>query len=241
MDGVPAASGQLVGAIRTALAARGDPERAVGQQRYMKSALPFHGLTVPQVRALVRKVVAAHPVPDRASWLAAVTTLWDEATHREQRYAAIGVLRDRRYRDWLIPDEALLGLVRHLVTSGAWWDLVDELSHVAGDLLASDRPTMTAVLRGWSREQDLWLRRVSIIAQLGAREATDVELLTYAVEGSIDDPDFFARKAIGWALRDYSKTDAAWVRKYVAAQASRLSPLSRREALKWLEAQATAD
>ncbi|MFT4215939.1 MAG: DNA alkylation repair protein [Micropruina sp.] len=240
MDGVPKASARLVEAIRTALAEGGDPERAVGQQRYMKSALPFYGLTVPQVRVLVRSVVTAHPVPDRVSWLAAVAALWDEATHREERYAAIGVLRHRRYRDWLLPDEDLLGLLRHLVTSGAWWDLVDELSHVAGDLLASDRPAMTTVLRAWSREPDLWLRRVSIIAQLGARDRTDIDLLTYAIEGSIDDPDFFARKAIGWALRDYSKTGADWVRGYVAAQASQLSPLSRREAVKWLEARGSA-
>ena len=230
----------LVAALRTALAEGADPVRATGQQRYMKSAMPYLGLPMPQVRRVVTTVIAAHPLPDRPTWLATVRALWDEATHREQRYAAIGVLRHRRYRTWLIPDDELLGLLRHLVTSGAWWDLVDELSHVAGDLLASDRPAMTAILRGWSREPDLWLRRTSIIAQLGAREATDLDLLSYAIEGSIDDPDFFARKAIGWALREYSKTDAAWVRGYLAARASRLSPLSRREALKWLAARGSA-
>ncbi|MFT3971508.1 MAG: DNA alkylation repair protein [Micropruina sp.] len=231
----------LFEALHAALAAGADPERASGQQRYMKSAMPYLGLTMPQVRTAVRAEVPAHPLPNRPAWLTVVATLWDDATHREHRYAAIGVLRHRSYRDWLVPDEALLSLLRHLVTSGAWWDLVDELSHVAGDLLASDRLTMTAVLREWSRDPDLWLRRVSIIAQLGARGSTDVELLSYAIDGSIDDPDFFARKAIGWALREYSKTDAAWVRRYLAAQSSRLSPLSRREALKWLAAHPTAD
>ena len=231
---------RLADALRSALVDGADPVRAVAQQRYMKSAMPYLGLPMPEVRSVVRAVVAAHPLPDRPTWLATVRALWDEATHREQRYAAIGVLRHRSYRAWLLPDDALLGLLRHLVTSGAWWDLVDELSHVVGDLLTSDRPPMTAVLRGWSREPDLWLRRTSIIAQLGARDATDLDLLSFAIEGSIDDPDFFARKAIGWALREYSKTDAAWVRGYVAAQASRLSPLSRREALKWLEARGSA-
>ena len=78
--------------------------------------------------------------------------------------------------------------------------------------------------------------RVGLISQTRYEwTLTDLALLTYAIEGSIDDRDFFARKAIGWALREYSKTDAGWVRGYVAAQASRLSPLSRREALKWLE------
>lgn len=234
------ASAELIGALHAALSAAADPERALGQQRYMKSAMPYHGLTMPQLRLVVRTAVAAHPLPNRSTWLATIRTLWDEATHREQRYAAIGVLRHRSCRGWVVPDEKLLGLLRHLVITGAWWDLVDELAHVAGDLLASDRATMTALLRGWSREPGLWLRRISIIAQLGAREATDVDLLSYAIEGSLDDPDFFARKAIGWALREYSKTDAAWVRAYVAAQASRLSPLSRREALKWLDARTDA-
>ena len=225
---------RLADALRAALAAGADPVRAAGQQRYMKSAMPYLGLTMPQVRLVVRTVATDHPLPDRPGWLATITTIWEDASHREHRYAAIGVLRHRRYRAWVVPDEALLGLLRHLVTTGAWWDLVDELSHVAGDLLASERATMTAVLRDWSREPDLWLRRVSIIAQLGARGATDVDLLRYAIEGSIADPDFFARKAIGWALREYSKTDEAWVRGYVGANAGRLSPLSAREALKWL-------
>ena len=72
---------------------------------------------------------------------------------------------------------------------------------------------------------------------MAAKKKTDLDLLYSAIEPNLADKEFFLRKAIGWALRDYSKTDAAWVRKYVAAQASRLSPLSRREALKWLEAQ----
>lgn len=223
----------LAAALRTALASRADPERAAGQQRYMKSAMPFHGVTMPQVRALVRSVVAEHPLPDRAAWLAVVRSLWDEATHREQRHAALGVLRHRRHRAWAsVADDDLLGLLRHLITSGAWWDLVDDASHALGDLLLADRTTMTAVLRDWSREPDLWLRRSAIIAQLGARERTDTDLLGYTIEGSLDDPDFFARKAIGWALREYSKTDETWVRRFVAGHA--LSPLSRREALKWL-------
>lgn len=219
--------------MTAALAAQTDPVRAEGQQRYMKSAMPFYGLTTPQVRTVVREVLADCPVPDRATWIAIVRTLWDGATHREERYAALGVVRSRAYRRWLVADDALVGLLRHLITTGAWWDLVDETSHVVGELLRVDRATMTPLLRGWSREQDLWLRRASIIAQLGFREHTDLDLLTYAIEGSIDDPDFFARKAIGWALREYAKTDADWVREFVRVH-GRLSSLSKREALKHL-------
>lgn len=216
------------------MAAQADPERAAGQQRYMKSAMPYYGLVTPKVREVVKTAVAEFPLPDRQAWLDAISALWDEATHREERYAALGVLRHRRYQALLIPDEVMFTLLRHLITSGAWWDLVDELAHVAGDLLATDRAAMTEVLRGWSREENLWLRRVSIISQLWAKNATDLALLDYAITGSLDDTDFFARKAIGWALREYAKTDPDWVRDYVERRAERLSNLSRREALKHL-------
>ncbi len=219
--------------IRVALVDRADPGRAADQQRYMKSAMPYLGLTMPEVHGVVRTLMADRPLPDRVTWLSAVRTVWDAATHREQRYAALGVLRHRTCRIWLTPDDSLLNLLRHLITSGAWWDLVDDTAHVVGDLLRSDPGTMNPLLRSWSREPDLWLRRAAIIAQLGHRERTDLALLRFAIEGSLDDTDFFARKAIGWALREYAKTDPDWVRAYVDSE-DRLSGLSRREALKHL-------
>jgi len=232
---VDAADLAIVGALRAALAAQADAERALGQQRYMKSAMPFHGIAMPELRRTVRSVVAAHPLPDRSSWLLAVRTIWDGATHREQRYAAIALLRHPQYRSWLTPDDAVLELVRQLIIAGAWWDVVDELaSHVVGALLRVDPATMTPVLRAWAVEENLWVRRSSILSQLGAKRRTDTELLRFALEGSIDDGNFFARKAIGWALREYSKSDETWVRNYVDGNASRLSALSQREALKWL-------
>ena len=85
----------------------------------------------------------------------------------------------------------------------------------------------------WTADDDLWIRRSSIISQLKQREATDLELLTIAIESNIEDTEFFIRKAIGWALREYGKTDADWVRAFVAAHPE-LSGLSRREALKHL-------
>lgn len=93
---------------------------------------------------------------------------------------------------------------------------------------------MTGVIRAWALDEDLWLRRAAIICELGFREETDLDLLSYAIAGSLDDGDFFARKAIGWALRDYAGTDAEWVRRFVDRHRGRLSPLSVREALKRL-------
>ena len=223
----------LVAELRTALdTAGGDPGRAAAQQRYMRSALPFRGLPVPTVRALVRGVVRTRPSPTYDEWATAVRTLWDGAEHREDRYAAIGLARS-------VPGHARteesLPLYRHLVLTGAWWDLVDETAaHLVGAVLRA-HPATAAELRAWAREEDVWLRRTAILAQLRAKERTDRRLLVDVVEPNLAEPDFFVRKAIGWALRQYAHVDddaAAWVRRFVTENGERLSPLSRREALR---------
>lgn len=157
----------------------------------------------------------------------------DEATHREDRYAATALAGHRAYRAW--QDAETLPLYRHLVVTGAWWDHVDEVAtHRVGPILLSHRATGTPVVRSWATDEDLWLRRASVICQLGARDRTDVELLRHAVESNLDDPSFWLRKAIGWALRQYARTDPDWVRDRVAEWDGRLSGLSRREALRHL-------
>ena len=222
-------------AVRTALAARAEPERAASQQRYMKSAMPYYGVGSAGQREALKPVWAALDLPGADAWRAAAADLWDTATHREERYAAIDLLRRPRYAAWArIPDAATVALLRHIITTGAWWDYVDAVaSHCVGDLLRADPATMTPIVRGWAHEDDLWLRRTAIISQLFSQDATDLDLLTEAIEASVHDPDFFARKAIGWALRQHARTDPAWVLDYVARHPE-LSGLSRREALKHL-------
>lgn len=230
-----AVTSPLVEAIREALASSGDPERARAQQAYMKSAMPFRGITSPELKALLRPVLAdpALRIDDRAGWEGAVRELWDGATHREERYAATALTGHRAYRAW--QDADTLPLYRHLITTGAWWDLVDEVAaNRVGPILLSHRETATPVVRSWSTDDDVWLRRTSVICQLGARERTDVDLLRDAVEANLEDRSFWLRKAIGWALRQYARTDPGWVRDRVAEWDGRLSGLSRREALKHL-------
>jgi len=162
-----------------------------------------------------------------------VRGLWDGATHREERYAAIAVARHRRARPW--QDVKALELYRHLIVTGAWWDLVDEIaSHLVGGVLANHRADATPVIHVWAVDDDLWLRRTAVLAQLTHRADTDLDLLRFAVEGNVDDRSFWLRKAIGWALREYARTDPDWVRAEVDRLGDRLSGLSRREALKHL-------
>lgn len=233
----------LVRELRARLAAAGDPDRAAGQQVYMKSALPFHGLTAPEGRRLFAASIRSHPPPDRQTWEATVLELWDGATHREQWYAALALAQDRRARAWQDPDT--LGLYRHLATSGAWWDVVDEIaSRLVGPILRDHRDPVTPVMRDWATGPDLWLRRVAILSQLRHHEQTDVDLLEHCVlsnlAGSLHADEFFIRKALGWALREHAKTDAPWVLALLDRAGQRVSPLTRREATKHLPGATTS-
>ncbi len=233
----------VVTGLRAALAAAGDPSRAAAQQAYMKSAMPYRGLTAPQLRETVRPWLDAAPyrMRDRAEWAATIRELWDGASHREERYVAVALARHRHYRGWR--DAAMLPLWRHLVVTGAWWDHVDEIAaHLVGPALRSEPAVTRPVIQEWAVGDDLWLRRTAILAQLGAGSGTDVPLLEEVVVANLEPRlagtplarEFFLRKAIGWALREYARTDPAWVRGFVAEHESQLSGLSRREALKHL-------
>lgn len=220
---------ELLSAVRAGLAAGADPERAVGQQRYMKSAMPYRGVQMPDVQRLCRTVYAEHRLPDRASWEAAVRTLWDEAAFREERYAAIALTGQRWYAAY--QDPGTLPLYEHLIVSGAWWDYVDEVAiRRVGPILRADPAAIAPMLRDWSTDDDIWRRRTSIIAQVGAKGDTDVDLLTDCLSTNLDQRELFVRKAIGWALREYAKTDPDWVRRYLADHGDQMSGLTRREA-----------
>jgi 3-methyladenine DNA glycosylase AlkD len=219
---------ELVAAIRTTLRAAADPAIAPGQQAYMKSAMPFLGVRGPEVRRLARAAVRQGGVRDGGGLLAASRELWDGATHREERYAASELLALTPLRgDWeLVPH------LEHIARTGAWWDHVDGIAKRVADLHDAHPEAIAALVRTWSSDDDFWVRRLAILSQLGRRERTDRLLLAEVIEPSAADPEFFLRKAIGWALRDLARWDPAWVRAFVDSH--ELSPLSRREALKHL-------
>ena len=201
-----------------------------GMQAYMKSEMPYRGITAPDMRAISKRVFAEHPISSCEEWQSAVLELWREARFREERYAAIELLAQRRHRDCRTPD--VLPIYEEMITTGAWWDYVDEVSQHVGNLLRSHPELMKPVMRAWSTDKSLWKRRVSIICQISFKKETDLELLYSNIEPNLAERNFFIRKAIGWALRAYAWTDPAEVQRYVAQNEARLSGLSRREALK---------
>ena len=210
--------------IRAALRAAADPALAPGQQAYMKSAMPFLGVRVPATRRIAR--LAAKGVKDAALVRASALDLWDAASHREERYAAMALLAMPPLRG----NEDIVDVVEHMVRTGQWWDYTDDLAHRVAELHDA-KPAPTADLaRAWSIDGDMWIRRIAILSQLGRGARLDRRLLADVIEPNAGDREFFIRKAIGWALREYARVDANWVRGFVAARD--FSPLTRREALK---------
>ena len=223
-------NGPLLDALSSNLLGRADPVRAAGQQAYMKSALPFLGVRVPVVRRLTHSACSKHPCTSGKQYRATVEQLFSDARYQEQRYAAVSVCTFSGHGDY--QDLTTLPLYQSLIVRAAWWDIVDEVSQLVGLLLSRFPAELGSTLRHWARQDDLWLGRAAIIAQRGFKQRTDLQLLFDCIEPALSSKEFFLRKAIGWALRDLARTNPQAVLSYVESNRARLSPLSRREALK---------
>jgi 3-methyladenine DNA glycosylase AlkD len=199
----------------------------------MKSAMPYHGVAMVPQRAIFRRVFAGVALPSAEVWRALVLHLWRNAAFREERYGALFLAGDRRAAPFQAMDA--LPVYEELIVTGAWWDYVDEVAtHLLPVILRRHPAEMGREMLAWSRSGDLWKRRAAILCQLPMKADTDLELLRRCIEPALGSKEFFLRKAIGWALRQHARTDPGWVVAYVQEHAGRLSPLSKREALKAL-------
>lgn len=222
---------ELVETVRAALKAVAVPEKAPEMQAYMKSAMPYLGVPATALRRACKRVFAGLPLPTAAAWRRAALSLWRGARFREERYAAVELTGVPRARPFQTVET--LPMYEELIVTGAWWDYVDVIAkHRLGPLLAAYPAPMRETVLAWSHDADMWKRRASILCQLDFKERTDLELLYACIEPSMGSSEFFLRKAIGWALRQYAWTDPREVKRYVKQNAARLSPLSKREALK---------
>ena len=217
--------------IRKELKRVADPEKAKGMQAYMKSEMPYHGVPSPVLKKTLKRIFKKIELKSSSHWEKEILALWRNAKFREERYAAIGLADDRRAQDFHTPQS--MKMFEEMIVSGAWWDYVDVIaSHRVGEILEKHPGPMQKMMRSWSRSPDMWKRRTSIICQLGFKKDTDLDLLYECIEPSIESKEFFLRKAIGWALRQYAWTDPKEIKRYVKQNEARLSPLSKREALK---------
>ena len=217
-----------------------DPARAPLMQAYMKSPMPFLGVSAPVRRALLRALWKDVCWERADAWRADVLAVWRGATYREERYAAVDLCGHRRAKAFQTPEA--LPLYEVLIVTGAWWDTVDELAaHRVGGLLVRYPAPISATMREWSRSDDLWKRRTAILCQLRRKDDLELPLLWDCLEPSLGSKEFFLRKAIGWALRQLAWRQPEVVQRYVRDHQEQLSPLSRREALKNLVKQGRLD
>jgi len=205
------------------------PGLAGPMRRYMRDQFPYLGVKSPVLGELMRKHYARHALPVLVDLDTIARELWG-LRQREFQYAAVSLLGMCEQE---LP-ETFTTTLEFLLVNKSWWDTVDSLA--AGTVAVHFRRyprERRKYLRRWRRSSNFWLRRTCILFQLNYKRDTDFTLLTEIIRENLDSEEFFINKAIGWALRQYSRVDADGVRRFV--RETRLHPLSAREALKWLE------
>jgi 3-methyladenine DNA glycosylase AlkD len=206
-----------------------DPVRAAGQAAYMRNQFPFLGLSAPVLRKLEREARKGLPRPSEGDLRSIATALWSRP-EREFHYVA----RSYLVSNGAVPGPGFVPTLRELITTKSWWDTIDPLATRFTGGLVSRHPSLVELMDQWSRDDDMWLVRTAILHQLHYGAATDTDRLFGYCEAQARHGDFFIRKAIGWALRQYARTDPGAVRSFVEAHRSTLSGLSVREAMKHL-------
>jgi 3-methyladenine DNA glycosylase AlkD len=216
--------------LKAALEAAAEPGRAEPMQAYMRDQFAFLGVAAPRRRLAARGLLAGLKGVGAEALLEHAQRLWQQP-EREYQHVALDMLDMHRRQLGIAHLPALLGLARQR----AWWDSVDGMAGIVGEVLQAELRRGGdghAHMEGALRHADFWLRRIAMLHQLSWRGDTDARWLFDAALALAHEDEFFIRKAIGWALRDYARHAPEAVAAFVGAQRLRLSPLSYREALK---------
>ncbi len=225
-----ATTSDIINFVTTRLRQVADQEKAPEMAAYMKTDMPFYGVQKPDREPILRAIKREYRPRDRQEYEATIRKLWG-LNHREEKYIALGYATT--FVDLAVPET--LDLFEELVRDGAWWDFVDVLaSHLVGHLLMTNRDEIAPIMDVWIDDDDFWIRRTAILSQLKHKKDTDSKrLFSYCLKRA-DEKEFFIRKAIGWALREYSYANPEAVHKFIVKNQDRLSGLSVREGSKQL-------
>ena len=218
-------------------------ENAEKQAAYLRHQFEFIGLKTPERRLLAKDFLKEKKADKKIDWKL-VFEFWN-LPEREFQYLALDYLH--QMKKWFIFDD--MEKIKKLIVSKSWWDTVDALDELVGQLLLTGRKQATendstayeqvkTLVKEWAQAENFWIRRIAIDCQLSFKNQTDLELLSYNIEknllGSSFADEFFITKAIGWALRDLAKTNSAWVIKFIEEHENKMAKLSIREASKHL-------
>jgi len=201
-------------------------EQAVPMANYMKNLFPFLGLKKPERQSLTKEFLKEKKKEDKIDWGFIFKCFG--MPEREFQYVAIDYMIT--VKDKFTPDD--METIEKLILTKSWWDSVDAINIVVGHIAMKYPEVKEGILTKWMKSDNIWLNRVSIIFQLKYKEKTDTEFLSKAILHNSGTDEFFINKAIGWALRQYSKIDKEWVKQFIAHH--KLHPLSIKEASKYL-------
>lgn len=222
--------------VQGELVALRDDARAVEMMAYLKTEQPMLGIGEPARRPAFKEMTLRYPPKNGSEYRANVCALWEAGRRpggfREMQYAALWYAEhfDEHH------DAAQFPLWRRLVVEGAWWDLVDWVAtRLVSPIVKKHRAKSMVVMKRWIEDEDLWVRRAAVLCQLGHKEATDEGVLFDFCLKRAEEEDFFIRKAIGWALREYAKVNPDSVKAFLESNQGKLSALSVREGGKHLD------
>ena len=189
--------------IRSRCKEVGDPLTAKEQQRYMKFTMPYWGVKTPELQKICRTAFNDHPPKDNIEYCQSIRRFFVEASHREEWYA--GVRYARHFDHFIRKDNVHLYL--EIIRITEWWDVVDSVAQnlVGKALLGS--PNLSSNLEKWIQDKNMWIRRTALLTQLKYKDQADFNLLKELIQSTWHEIEFFIRKAIGWALRQYSYTN----------------------------------
>jgi 3-methyladenine DNA glycosylase AlkD len=209
--------------------AAADPEKAAQMKAYMRGQFPFLGIPTPERRKLSREFLKESSKRD-VDW-DFVSKCWQQP-EREFQYLAL---------DYLAKVKSMTSFgdipkLRELAVQKSWWDTIDFIDDIVGDI-ALRCPETNDVLLAWSVDDNFWLRRIAIDHQLARKEKTDTALLERILVNNLGQTEFFVNKAIGWCLREYSKTNPNWVLGFIERHRDKMAALSIKEASKYIGGQ----
>ena len=202
-------------------------EQAQKMSKYMLNKFEYIGIKTPERRKIFKNFFKEYKNEEKIDW-EFVNKCW-ENKYREFQYVAADYLKNTK--DKLTIDD--IPKFKQLILKKSWWDTIDNLDMTIGALALKDS-NVNKILLEWSLDENIWLRRIAIDHQLLRKEKTNAELLEKILKNNLGQAEFFINKAIGWALRDYSKTNPEWVKNFIEENKEKMAKLSIKEASKYL-------
>lgn len=213
--------------IKKLFESKEDKENAIAMSKYMRNMFDFYGLPTPKRKEIYNDFIKSEKKSKRIDWIFLDKCYKD--THREFQYLVSDYLL--AMKQYVTFED--ISKIQNYITQKSWWDTIDFLCKVIGDVELRD-PRVKKLMLKWSNDENIWIKRSAIEHQLNLKDKTDCELLEKIIVNCFGMDEFFINKAIGWALREYSKTNPKWVRDFINKYNDKMNNLSIKEASKYI-------